>query len=371
MLSWWSKKSKKTEAPAPVADELPPEIDVVELTRKLDQELKLRVKIAETPCDVEHGWKLESVVRGTKVYTSCATKTREGAGKIEGTKDLDFESKGNINDASEGPAKGNIPAAVAACTYAPKSSITEGTADSLKATAESKEVDAIPQMSCCKTVGSIDGISAAEGAAMWWADWDDSQNGVPALNLQYFSKRFRVRHQVSKSPGWGIADRCSTYGNRIVHFDPEGDRYIAQSFSIEHRKRPESQSKLLKQVVATIDISCMFQTEFLNGKNKDSPDLTRKDVRCVLIYQSDVDPGGYIPQWLVRMFTKRAYPKFIENFINYCHKCYDNTRLLLINVPTPVHGRTSTAAKCEAYYQSELKRIAEEDAAESSAVAKT
>ena len=240
-----------------------------------------------------------------------------------------------------------------------------------KGDVENKEADATPQMSCCKTVGSIEGISAAEGAAMWWADWADTPNGVPAENLQYFSKRFRVRHQVTKSPGWGLSDRCCTYGNRIVHFDPEADRYIAQSFSIKHKKRPEAQSKQLKQVVANIDISCIFQTVFLNGKNKDSTDLTRKDIRCTLVYQSDVDPGGFMPLWLVRMFTKRAYPKFIETFIDYCQKCYANAPLLLSNVPTPMYGRSSTVAKCDAFYQSELKRIAEEDAAEASAVATT
>ena len=83
MFSWFNK-NKNTEAPASVAYEVPPETDVVALTRKLDQELKLRVKIADTPCDVEHGWKLESVVRGTKVYTSCPIKTREGEGGFDG-----------------------------------------------------------------------------------------------------------------------------------------------------------------------------------------------------------------------------------------------------------------------------------------------
>ena len=164
MFSWWSKKSRKTEAPALVADEILPETNEDELTRKLDQELRLRVKIADTPCDVEHGWKLESVVRGTKVYTSCAAKTREGGGKFDGTKDLDFKINGNT---SEAPVKGNIPAQVAAGTDVPESSTTEGTPDSPKAIAESKEVDAIPQMSSCKTVGVIEGISTAEGAAMW------------------------------------------------------------------------------------------------------------------------------------------------------------------------------------------------------------
>ena len=379
MFSWFQKKQE------PVADEKLPDIDVEALTCKLDRELKFRVKIADTPCDAEHGWKLESVVRETKVYTACLPTKREEVedATVEsslGPKTLDMKSGGSIDEKPEAPASGDIPAAAAAGSSKSTASTSTGaTADSPNAAAaDPKKGGAVaddgnkgPQMACCKTVGAIEGISAAEAASAWWVDWGETENVLPTEDLQYFSKFFRIRYQVMKAPFWGISDRCCTWSNRLVHFDREGDRYIVQILTAKHKKKPESQSKRLKHVVAGMDISCIFQTEFLNGKNKDSPDLTRKDVRCVLIYQSEMDPGGYVPLWLVRTFAKKAYPKFIETFINYCHKCYDNAPLLLSNVPPPLNGRTSTAAEYEAYYQSELKRIAEEDAAESSAVAKT
>ena len=392
MFSWWGTKNE-----VPVPEEVHPDIDLEALTRKLDRELKFRVKIADTPCDAEHGWKLESVVSEIKVYTSCKPTQREGweNSKLEydlDRKNLEFENDGGSDEASAAPARADIPKAVAAasseCTASkssppppsPASTSTGGTVDSPNAAAAGpKDGVAVAdngntgqQMACCKTVGSIQGISAAEAVAAWWVDWGEQETTkvVPAVDLQYFSKYFRIRHQTIKPPFWGLSDRCCTWSNRIVHFDPEGDRHIVQILTESHKKRTEAQAKRLNQVVAGMDISCIFQTVFLNGKNKDSADLTRKDVRCTLVYQSEMDPGGYVPLWIVRAFSKRAFPKFIEIFINYCHKCYDDVPLRLSDVSPPMNGRPSTAAEYEAFYQSELKRIAEEDAAEASAVVK-
>merc|ERR1719331_2043281 len=106
-----------------------------------------------------------------------------------------------------------------------------------------------------------------------------------------------------------------------------------------HKKHPVSKSKRLKQVLTKVDISVIFSTEFLNGKNKTSPDLTRADVRCRLTYQAELDIGGMVPMWIARIFCKRAYPKFIDQFIQHCHKCYDREPLQLANVAPPANGK--------------------------------
>lgn len=345
MWSWWNKAQETKEE-----EEILPEIDEAELSRKLDKDLLYRVKIADTPCDPDHGWKLERVVRGIKVYTSYRTP-----------------SENIIPVASASASSASILSPSLPTTVS--STSTECKIDSLNATAAGNTGDAIAnesagttqqtQMGCCKTVGYIEGISAAE-AVMFMYDCDRH-------NIQYFSKYFRIRHEVMKIPMWGISDRCYTYAHRVVHFDRERDRYIAQYVSIRHKKRPESQSRRLNQVVANINMSAVYETHFLNGKNKDSPDLTRKDVRCSMTYQSEVDPGGIVPLWIVQFFTKREYPKFIEQFTGWCHEFYDNKPLRLKKVSPAVYRRPHTGAAFKAYYKSELKRIAHEDAVEAAA----
>lgn len=243
--------------------------------------------------------------------------------------------------------------------------------DVKKAVANTDAGEKASQMACCKTVGSIEGVCAAEATAAWWSDcWDISANGPAPENLQVFSKFFRIRHQITESPGWGISARCSIFANRAVMFDPEADRYICQAVTVRHKKKPEEETKKLKQILTNVDISVIFRTEFKNGKTKTSPDLTRADVRCVLVYQAELDPGGIAPLWLVRYFAKMGFPKFIDQFIQHCHKSFDDLPLQLSNVAPPVgDGRHVSMAEFEALYEAEAKRLADEDAATAAASA--
>jgi len=344
MFSWWSQKEEPKE-------EILPEIDVEELKRKLNQELQYRVKIADTPCDLDHGWKLQSVVGGIKVYIACKPPAKANA-PVASTS----ASAASITSEPSSPA--TVSSTSAECkTDSPEAAA----ADNAASATPDKGVDTNQQtqMGCCKTVGYIEGISAAEAVVM--------MHDCDRVNIQYFSKCFRIRHEVAEVPMWGISDRCYTYAERIVRFGRKRDRYIAQVMSIRHKKRPEAQSRSLGQVVANINISGIFETQFLNGKNKDSPDLTRKDVRCAMTYQSEIDPGGMVPLWIVQFFTKREYPKFIKDFTGWCHECYDNQPLRLSKVPPVVYRRPHTRAAFKSYYRSELRRIAKEDAAEASA----
>ena len=387
-FSWpsWLKKKKKVY-------EIPPEIDEAALTSRLDQCLRTHVQVADTPCDEKHGWKLESVVRGIKVYTACKPRKQFGLKKSSSKKVIKMPAP---------PTKGDIPAAISSSCPPSSSLSTAATATSASASASAsaasttsaatespvsaeddmdslkaqvvKEGVAITddgekasQMACCKTVGCIEGICAAEATAAWWSDcWDISQNGPPPRNLQVFSKFFIIRHQITNSPGWGISARCSVFTNRAKFFDPEADRYIVQSLTVRHKKKPEEETAQLKQVLTKVDISVIFQTEFKNGKTKTSPDLTRADVRSVLIYQAELDPGGIAPLWLVRFFAKRGFPKFIENFIQHCHRCFDDLPLQLSNVAPPVgksggEFRHVSMAEFDAIYEAEVKRLAAED----------
>ena len=351
MWALWKNDNLKNEEEAKEEEEIPPEIDEAELSRKLNKDLLYRVKIADTPCDPDHGWKLEKVVRGINVYISCKPP-----------------SESNVPVASASASSASITPSLSSPATAP-SIAAECKADSLGATATDnaacatadKSVDTTEraQLGCCKTVGYIEGISAAE-AAMFMYDCDRD-------NLQYFSPSFRIRHEVMKIPMWGISDRCYTYAHRVVRFGRERDRYMAQFVSIRHKKRPEARSRRLNQVVANGNMSAIYETQFLNGKNKDSPDLTRKDVRCSMTYQSEVDPGGIVPLWIVQFLTKREYPKFVEQFTGRCRKFYDNKPLRLRKVPPAVYKRPYTMAAFKAYYRSELKRLAQEDTAEAAA----
>ena len=120
-----------------------------------------------------------------------------------------------------------------------------------------------------------------------------------------------------------------------------------------------------------LDIAAIFRTEFKNGKTKTSLDLTRADVRTVLTYQAEFDPGGFAPLWIVRIFARRAYPAFINGFIQHCHKCFDDMPLQLSDV-APLVGnppRHQSMAEFDALYEAEAKRLADEEAGGGSAAA--
>jgi len=133
-----------------------------------------------------------------------------------------------------------------------------------------------------------------------------------------------ISHQIHKRV-WPAAQRDCVF---LSHMRPLGDdqvetsatgnaasfpghSWIVVNFSVDEPEVP-----LCYRTRARVHVSLLCQTELVHPL-KPGESISRDNLRCKIVYQSYVNPGGWVPASVLRAVYKREYPRFVKRFSQY------------------------------------------------------
>jgi len=90
-----------------------------------------------------------------------------------------------------------------------------------------------------------------------------------------------------------------------------GHAWIVANFSVDEPEVP-----LCSRTRARVHVSLLCQTELIKPL-KPGESISRDNLKCKIVYQSYVNPGGWVPASVLRAVYKREYPRFVKRFSQY------------------------------------------------------
>lgn len=89
-----------------------------------------------------------------------------------------------------------------------------------------------------------------------------------------------------------------------------GHPWIVVNFSVDEPDVP-----LCSRTRARVHVSLLCQTQIIN--HMPGQPISRDNLKCNIVYQSYVNPGGWVPASVLRAVYKREYPRFVKRFSQY------------------------------------------------------
>jgi len=89
-----------------------------------------------------------------------------------------------------------------------------------------------------------------------------------------------------------------------------GHAWIVVNFSVDEPEVP-----LCSRTRARVHVSLLCKTQIIN--HKPGQPMSRDNLKCDIVYQSYVNPGGWVPASVLRAVYKREYPRFVKRFSQY------------------------------------------------------
>lgn len=173
-----------------------------------------------------------------------------------------------------------------------------------------------------KATHSVDGVTALEFMhyfydAQYKMQWDHTLEAMSVV--EHISPDSVVLHQKHKTI-WPAAPRESLFVSHIRRVDEHKrdgahDLYIVCNRDVQRSDVPLSSSSSVR-VGLTVSMICETIVKDPHVERK----LTRDDVKCNIIYVSQVHPGGWVPVSALRHVYKKEYPKFLRTFTEFVKK---------------------------------------------------
>ncbi|CAL2029224.1 hypothetical protein CAEBREN_04202 [Caenorhabditis brenneri] len=173
-----------------------------------------------------------------------------------------------------------------------------------------------------KATHSVEGVTALEFMhyfydARYKMLWDHTLEAMSVV--EHISPDSVVLHQKHKTV-WPAAPRESLFVSHIRRVDEHKrdgahDLYIVCNRDVQRADVPLGSSSSVR-VGLTVSMICetIVKDPHLHRK------LTRDDVKCNIIYVSQVHPGGWVPTAALRHVYKKEYPKFLRTFTEFVKK---------------------------------------------------
>lgn len=173
-----------------------------------------------------------------------------------------------------------------------------------------------------KATHSVEGVTALEFMhyfydARYKMQWDHTLEAMSVV--EHISPDSVVLHQKHKTV-WPAAPRESLFVSHIRRVDEHKrdgahDLYIVCNTDVQRADVPLGSSSAVR-VGLTVSMICetIVKDPHVNRK------LTRDDVKCNIIYVSQVHPGGWVPTAALRHVYKKEYPKFLRTFTEFVKK---------------------------------------------------
>lgn len=173
-----------------------------------------------------------------------------------------------------------------------------------------------------KATHSVDGVTALEFMhyfydARYKMQWDHTLEAMSVV--EHISPDSVVLHQKHKTV-WPAAPRESLFVSHIRRVDEHKrdgahDLYIVCNTDVQRPDVPLGSSSAVR-VGLTVSMICETIVKDPHVDRK----LTRDDVKCNIIYVSQVHPGGWVPTAALRHVYKKEYPKFLRTFTEFVKK---------------------------------------------------
>lgn len=173
-----------------------------------------------------------------------------------------------------------------------------------------------------KAIHAVDGVTALEFMhyfydARYKMQWDHTLEAMSVV--EHISPDSVVLHQKHKTV-WPAAPRESLFVSHIRRVDEHKrdgahDLYIVCNRDIQRADVPLGSSSSVR-VGLTVSMICETTVKDPHIDRK----LTRDDVKCNIIYVSQVHPGGWVPTAALRHVYKKEYPKFLRTFTEFVKK---------------------------------------------------
>uniref|UniRef100_A0A1I7T8R6 Ceramide transfer protein n=1 Tax=Caenorhabditis tropicalis TaxID=1561998 RepID=A0A1I7T8R6_9PELO len=172
-----------------------------------------------------------------------------------------------------------------------------------------------------KATHSVNGVTALEFMhyfydARYKMQWDHTLEAMSVV--EHISPDSVVLHQKHKTV-WPAAPRESLFVSHIRRVDEhkrEGahDLYIVCNRDVQRTDVPLGGSAVRVGLTVSMICETIVKDPHVNRK------LTRDDVKCNIIYVSQVHPGGWVPTAALRHVYKKEYPKFLRTFTEFVKK---------------------------------------------------
>ncbi|EFP12742.1 hypothetical protein CRE_29826 [Caenorhabditis remanei] len=173
-----------------------------------------------------------------------------------------------------------------------------------------------------KATHSVDGVTALEFMhyfydARYKMLWDHTLEAMSVV--EHISPDSVVLHQKHKTV-WPAAPRESLFVSHIRRVDEHKrdgahDLYIVCNTDVKREDVPLSSSSAVR-VGLTVSMICETIVKDPHVDRK----LSRDDIKCNIIYVSQVHPGGWVPVAALRHVYKKEYPKFLRTFTEFVKK---------------------------------------------------
>ncbi|CAI2301535.1 unnamed protein product [Caenorhabditis sp. 36 PRJEB53466] len=170
-----------------------------------------------------------------------------------------------------------------------------------------------------KATHSVDGVTALEFMhyfydAQYKMQWDHTLEEMSVV--EHIAPDSVVLHQKHKTI-WPAAPRESLFVSHIRRVDEHKrdgahDLYIVCNRDVQRQDVPLGSSSAVR-VGLTVSMVCETIVKDPHIDRK----LTRDDVKCNIIYVSQVHPGGWVPTAALRHVYKKEYPKFLRTFTEF------------------------------------------------------
>ncbi|RDD40692.1 Collagen type IV alpha-3-binding protein [Trichoplax sp. H2] len=178
----------------------------------------------------------------------------------------------------------------------------------------------------------VDGVTGHEVCNIFFdkdvrMEWETTLESTKVI--EEISQDTLVFHQLIKRV-WPTAQRDMCFASHmrpVVRLEndsnPTGvDPWIVVNYSIDH---PLATNKKYVRVQFTV---CMYCETIIRKTDCPLEELTRNDIASRIVYIAHVNPGGWAPPAVVRVVTKREYPKFLRKFSSYVDKKLQNTKIV-------------------------------------------
>ncbi|EDV26993.1 uncharacterized protein TRIADDRAFT_22163 [Trichoplax adhaerens] len=178
----------------------------------------------------------------------------------------------------------------------------------------------------------VDGVTGHEVCNIFFdkdvrMEWETTLESTKVI--EEISQDTLVFHQLIKRV-WPTAQRDMCFASHmrpVVRLEndsnPTGvDPWIVVNYSIDHPL-----ATVIKYVRVQFTV-CMYCETIIRKTDCPLEELTRNDIASRIVYIAHVNPGGWAPPAVVRVVTKREYPKFLRKFSSYVDKKLQNTKIV-------------------------------------------
>jgi len=178
----------------------------------------------------------------------------------------------------------------------------------------------------CKATHTVQGVTAREMCHYFFDpttrfDWEvtlEVYNTVKQL-----ADDTCISHQIHKRV-WPATQRDCVFLSHMRPLEPSlpdlpesgsldfpGHPWLVTNFSVD-----EPQVPLGSRIRAKVHVSFLCHTQLIRPVNPGDP-ITRDNLQCKIVYQSYLNPGGWVPASVARAIAKREYPRFVKRFCQY------------------------------------------------------